>query len=286
MSAPSRPLLRWFGGKWRLAPWVISHMPPHALYCEPFGGAASVLMRKPKVRVEVLGDLDDELITLFRVVRDPAMCARLAFLLVMTPWSDAEFELAYQPVPADEPVERARRLLVRHAMGVTNDVRLGRTRTGFRRYTAIASSTPALDWHTFPDALPAVRERLRSVVIERSDAVDTIRRHDRPDALFYVDPPYVPRTRRDPARGYAHEMDEAAHSRLLDCLGAIKGMVIVSGYADPLYEDALRGWKRVTKDSADIRGKVREEVLWISPKAVEAFLRTARQPDLFTMDAA
>lgn len=278
MNTPSRPLLRWFGGKWRIAPWVISHMPPHALYCEPYGGAASVLMRKPRVRVEVVGDLDDELLNLFAVVRDEKLCNRLAFLLVMTPWSDAEFELAYEPVPVDEPVERARRLIVRHAMGVTNDVRLGRTRTGFRRYTAIASSTPALDWHTFPDALPAIRRRLQGVVIERSDAVQTMLRHDRPDALFYVDPPYLPETRGDPKRGYAHELDEAGHLRLLSCLIGLKGTVVVSGYANPIYDWMLTGWTRVTKPSADIRGRVREEVLWISPKATAS----TRQPDLFT----
>lgn len=196
----------------------------------------------------------------------------------MTPWSEAEFELAYQPVGEDEPVERARRLIVRHAMGVTNDVRLGRTRTGYRRYTAIASSTPALDWHTFPDALPAIRQRLQGVVIERADAVDTMRRHDRPGALHYVDPPYLASTRQDPARGYAHEMDEAGHARLLSCLVMLKGAVIVSGYASPIYDWFLAGWTRVTRPSADIRGKVREEVLWISPAAERAH----RQPYLFS----
>ena len=35
---PTRPVVRWHGGKWRLAPWILAHLPPHRTYVEPFGG--------------------------------------------------------------------------------------------------------------------------------------------------------------------------------------------------------------------------------------------------------
>lgn len=33
-DAPKRPALRYYGGKWNLAPWIISHFPPHQNYVE------------------------------------------------------------------------------------------------------------------------------------------------------------------------------------------------------------------------------------------------------------
>jgi DNA adenine methylase len=274
---PKRPLVRWMGSKWRSAAWIISHMPPHRAYIEPYGGSGAVLLRKPEARVEVLCDMDDEILALYRVVRDPYLCGRLYLLCSMTRFSDAEYRVAMERLPlSSDPVERARRLIVRHAFQVSPDVRAETRASGFRRHSSDRHCA-AHDWNAYPEALGSLHARIRRVLIEHGDAVECMERHDRPDALHYCDPPYLPETRSDPRKGYSHELGIAGHERLLDCLVSLKGMVVVSGYASALYDGRLGGWSKVTRKVKDHARKDRVEVLWINPAATAA----ARQGNLF-----
>ena len=111
--SPRRPALRYYGGKWRLAPWIISHFPPHICYVEPFCGAASVFLRKPPAEFEVINDLDGEVVNFFRVLRDRT--DELIRAIVATPYSRAEYDEAWQTV--EEPLERARRYYIRAWQG-------------------------------------------------------------------------------------------------------------------------------------------------------------------------
>lgn len=122
----SRPVLRWHGGKWLLAPWIIGYFPSHQVYVEPFGGAGSVLMRKDRAYAE-----------------------------------------------------------------------------------------------------------------------------------------------------YAHEMAEAEHQPLLETLRALEGMVVLSGYPHPLYDEALADWQRVEREALADGARPRTEVLWINP-ACAARLKAER----------
>lgn len=269
-----RPLLRYLGGKWRLAPWIIQHFPPHRVYVEPFGGAANVMLRKPRVITEVYNDLDDEVVNLFRVLREPAQAAGLIHLLHRTPFSRTEFLAAYEP--ATEPVERARRLIVRSFMGFGSCASRMDRSTGFRTGARIADAPASREWATYPDGLERIVERLAGVAIENRPAIDLMRSRDAAGVLFYVDPPYVhstrspKRTRSKPSTGYAHELTDVDHSDLLAALTRLEGMVVLSGYATDLYDDTLTGWRRVEKPTVADRALPRTEVLWINPACADA----------------
>lgn len=276
-AAPTRPVLRWHGGKWKLAPWILGHFPAHRVYVEPFGGAASVLLRKPRSYAEVYNDLDAEAVTLFRVLRDPGAAARLTRLLALTPFARDELGASYEAT--DDPVEQARRLIVRSFMGFGSDSVNAARRAGFRANSNRSHTTPAIDWANYPDVLPVIADRLRGVIIESRDALAVMAAHDSTGTLHYVDPPYLPETRsaRSKAAGgcisYRHELTEDDHRRLLDFVGTLAGFVVLSGYPDPLYDAALAGWMRVERQAHADGARARTEVLWINPACAAALDR-------------
>lgn len=270
MSEPTRPVLRWHGGKWLLAPWILGHFPAHEVYVEPFGGAGSVLMRKARSYAEIYNDLDTDVVNLFQVLRSER-AQELITNLRLTPFSREEFDQSYEPVA--DPMETARRLVIRSFMGFGSNGHNVKAKTGFRANSNRSGTTPAHDWVNYPEALAAVVERLQGVTIENRDATEIMRQHDGAETLHYVDPPYMVDTRSlaNPYdikyRGgmYAFEMDDADHRTLLEALRTLSGMVVLSGYPHTLYDEALSDWHRVSREALADGARPRTEVLWINP---------------------
>lgn len=264
----ARPVLRWHGGKYNLAPWIVRHLPPHRIYCELFGGAGSVLMRKKPCYQEVYNDTNGDVCNLFRILRCPKAARDLRRLLMLTPYSREEFELAAEP--AVEPIERARQLIVRSFMGYSSAAHTEGYATGFRSNSNRAGTTPAHDWQNYPKALRAFTRRLLKVMIENRDYAEIVTIQDTPDTLFYADPPYPHSTRKaNMEKNYgAHEMTDDDHRRMALCLRGCRGMVVVSGYPCDLYDRELFSrWHRVERAALADGARKRVEVLWLNDRA-------------------
>ena len=264
-----RPLLRYHGGKWKLAPWILRHLPPHRVYVEPFGGGGSVLLQKPRSYAEVYNDLDGEIVNLFRVARERG--EELAQAVELTPFARLEFADAYNP--DGDPLEQARRTLIRSFMGFSGGGASGQP-TGFRANSNRRGTTPAHDWMNYPDHLRRAILRLRGVVIENRDALEVMRAHDCEEAVHYVDPPYVHSTRalRTRAPAYRHEMTDTQHAALASGLASLRGRVVVSGYRCPLYDEAFAGWRRIDQAAHADGARDRVESLWLSANCPPAGL--------------
>ena len=256
MINSTRPLVRWHGGKWRIAPWIISHFPQHQVYVESYGGGASVLIRKQRSTAEVYNDIDGEICNLFRVMRDDGDALRYA--VYHTPFSREEFSESY--TPTHDNLEQARRTVVRSFMGFGSNSHAHKT--GFRANSNRSSTTPAQDWANYAENLPRLVARLRGVVIESRPAIEVMKQHDAVSTLHYVDPPYVADT-RGPGSDYNFEMSDDEHVTLCESLIMLEGSVVLSGYRNEIYDTYLSGWVRVDKETLADGARKRMECLWV-----------------------
>lgn len=268
MKNEYRPVIKYPGAKWRLADWIIAHMPPHKSYLEPYFGSGAVFFRKHPSRIETINDLDGDIVNLFECIRNDA--GKLAGMVAATPYARQEYCMALQIEPKDK-YERARRFLVQHwqghgfrthcPSGWKNDV-VGREYAYAVRY-----------WRELPDWVLKAVDRLKQVQIECRPAIEVIRRFNRPDVLIYADPPYILSTRKM-KRQYKHEMSDNDHRELLRALREHKGPVMISGYDNEIYAVELQGWQQYKIETTAEKGLRRTETLWIK-QARNANMSTA-----------
>ncbi|WP_236241134.1 DNA adenine methylase [Streptomyces sp. CC228A] len=249
----------YFGSKQRIAPWIASLLPEHGHYVEPYCGGLSVLLAKPAAPMETVNDLDGELMTFWRVLRDRP--TELIRACALTPHSRTELAAAHEA--AGDELELARRIWCRLAQGRAGTLR----QTGWRHYIAPAGSTLGMPGYmdAYVDRLAAAAERLHHVSLEALPALDIIAKYGANcDVLLYVDPPYLGSTR--PWSNYRVEMKgEAEHRELAAALHACRATVVLSGYDSPLYAELYAGWHRYEQQTMTGNAqasKGRTEVLW------------------------
>ena len=233
----NRPALKYYGGKWKIAPWVISFFPEHQNYVEPCGGAASVLLRKNKSPLETYNDIDFRVVNFFSVLREHPN--ELIQKIRLTPWSRVEFEQSR--LLSCNPVEDARRFFV--CSWQSFSFQAAGTWRVIKNYST--RPRPAGFDMMRVEHLYAVAERLQNVQLENRDALDVIKNYDGPNTLIYFDPPYLKSTRvhKD---SYNYEVDENFHEKAAEILNTCRSFVVLSGYKSPEYKKYYEdnGWYR------------------------------------------
>lgn len=266
----------WYGGKSSHLSWLLPLLPPCLHFIDLFGGSAAVLLNRDPSPIETYNDLDSEVVSFFRTLREQP--TELVRLLLLTPYSreeraEALLSIVEQRTPGMTPVERARRFFVtarqsrsgvRYSKAHVNSWKVARD--AINRGMGEANS----QWESGIDGLATVASRLRSVQIENYSALKVIDLYDSPGTLFYCDPPYAHESRSEHVREYAHEMTTDDHRKLATALHGIKGRAALSGYPSPLYDELYADWHRfvmpVTATAGFAEGArtdgERMEILW------------------------
>lgn len=210
----SSPIIPWIGGKRRLAKTIIPLFPVHECYCEPFCGAGAIFFLKPPSRSEVINDINSDLVSLYRVIQH-----HLEEFIRQFKWSLVSREMYkwLQDTPSQvlTDIQRAARFYYLQKMAFGGKVS-GQT------FGTSTTTPPRLNLLRIEEDLSSAHLRLARTCIEHLDWQQCIIKYDRPNTLFYLDPPYW----QTEGYGVPFKIDE--YQAIADLMRTIKGKAILS----------------------------------------------------------
>lgn len=254
--------IRYFGGKGTMYKEIIKYFPKHTTYIEAYGGGASLLLQKEPSPIEIYNDLEENVYSLFKVLSDSELFYTFKNYLDLTPYSrqiSDEFEHDLKTKKLSY-VDRAFRYFY-----VNRSVYNGVGSFSYSLVIRRKMSKPVSDYLSAIDGLPNLHQRLSKVVVEKIDAIQLLKKYDKEDVFFYLDPPYYSDTRT--GGKYIVDMTNQQHEELIDILLNIKNAkVLLSGYNNTIYDKL--NWKRIDFDvktrTNSKKPKTKTESLWLN----------------------
>lgn len=240
MGKRMKPPLTYYGGKQTLAPFIISLIPAHTLYAEPFTGGGAVFFQKPPSKCEVLNDTNGELTNFYEVARN--QFKKLQTLIQDTLHSRDAYrraEVIYYNTDMFDEIRRAWAVWVLCSQGFAGKM------DGPFGYDKTDNTTSKRIANKRINFTEAYRERLEKTQIECADALYIIDSRDHEQAFFYCDPPYIGSN-----CGHYKGYTEADFEALLQLLSDIRGKFLLSSYPSEIlkkYTDRY-GWHTLQKE--------------------------------------
>ena len=292
LARKARPLIKCYGGKAYLARWIVSLLPEHAVYVEPFSGGLNVLLNKPRAWAEVVCDVNASLVNLYQVVGSPVLFPLFADLVCRSgkgerglEYNESTFLVAKLGAAALADAARRGASVDRVAWAVQYLVSRRYSCNGlgedFAWSNRLRGGLPGDEnaWLNFKADLHLLHERLCGVDVRLVDGIsarngntvlDVVKAWGGPDAVFYCDPPY-PRDTRTVKTSYADcEMTDQEHLDLLNVLVGVQARgIFLSTYWNDMYAQVLgaAGWDYTFRCMPNHSGRGaskqrRREILW------------------------
>lgn len=252
-----RSPLKYTGGKFSAAERILAAFPPphcYGRYVEPFGGAAHVLFAKEPYGEEVYNDLSNNLYTFFAQLRDnaDALQERMDNLL----YSRAQYREWYPSLfdgTVLDPFERAVRFF--YCLRLTGTGHLRKSTPGIN-----CKHANVLSFRSAAEVFQVAKQRLRTVLIDNRDGLETIKRYDDPRTTFYCDPPYIDAEHYYEASKFGFDHEALAHA-----LNRVRGYVALSYYQHDLLDKLYPAskWRRMEwqqKKHCDVHKNAKNDV--------------------------
>lgn len=223
-----KPIYKCLGGKFYLTSWILDHFPENheeMTYCEPFCGAASVLLNKVPSKQEIINDIDCRLTKIFKALREEPK--EFINKLKRINCTERTFSRALNKEEFEDYVDEGINDCVLRRMSKDGD---GKT-----------FQEDQEGWKETVSQMPEIAERLKEVYIFCKPAIEVIKAFDAKDTLFYIDPPDL----EDESKLSKSIMKQ--HSVIANYISKQKGKFIVSGKPSSLYNRIYQEWKCVKK---------------------------------------
>ena len=268
--------LTYYGGKKRIAEWILQYIPSHDIYCEPFFGGGAVFFAKQPSYLEVINDHNTMLINFYRQCQEnfDIMASKIQNEL-HSEFRYCQAEKIYSGLKSASDIERAVATWL-----VFNQSWNASARAGWKFDQGSGGSHAGIVFaHARRNFCPWLKKRLQYVQISCRDALQVIRDRDSKRTFFYLDPPY-PDTNQGHYSGYTwKELEE-----LLTLLQSIQGQFALSNYPSEMISkfSAENNWQlkeftmKKNSNMAAVEGSQKTEVLLMNyeisvPEQLELF---------------
>lgn len=229
--------LTYYGGKQRIASWVVQHIPEHQIYVEPFFGGGAVFFKKIPSYLEVINDLNENLVNFYEMLQ--LNYEKLAAKVKATLHSESMYKRALDIYHGRIPAEKLEKALATWI--VFNQSYAATCRSGWKFDNATGGSHFGIvQHHARENFCPWLKKRLQYVQISCRDALQVIKDRDSERTFFYLDPPY-PNANQGHYSGYTFDDLQ----ELLTLLQNIKGKFALSNYPSDMISDfsVRNDWK-------------------------------------------
>ncbi|MDX3916978.1 MAG: DNA adenine methylase [Pseudosphingobacterium sp.] len=235
-----RTPITYYGGKQTLAPKILSLIPKHVLYCEPFIGGGAVFFGKRPSEVEVINDTNRELINFYRVVKEDFVSLEKEIRITLH-----SRDLYRKATVINSNPDMFSEIKRAWAIWVLSSQSFSARLDGSWGYDLSSGHMPSSLTNKKRRFTEKLAIRLQNCQIECADALYIIQSRDTPNSFFYCDPPYF-----NSDMGHYDGYSEQDYENLLRLLSAIKGKFLLSSYPSQLLDRYTQenGWERWSVD--------------------------------------